>query len=82
MDRSCSTSAAPRCASVSSPSTATPAGGCGRASRTPPSRPTAERLYEHFCHDWRVRGVPVATGVSRPDVSRVNEGPVTLLLEA
>ena len=43
-----------------------------------------ERLYEHFCHELQVREVPVAKGVfgASMRVSLVNEGPVTLLLEA
>jgi D-tyrosyl-tRNA(Tyr) deacylase len=43
-----------------------------------------ERLYEHFCHELQVRDVPVAKGVfgASMRVSLVNEGPVTLLLEA
>ncbi len=43
-----------------------------------------ERLYELFCHELQVREVPVAKGVfgASMRVSLVNEGPVTLLLEA
>ena len=43
-----------------------------------------ERLYEYFCHELQVREVPVAKGVfgARMTVDLVNEGPVTLLLEA
>jgi D-aminoacyl-tRNA deacylase len=43
-----------------------------------------ERLYELFCHEMQVRDVPVAKGVfgARMSVELVNEGPVTLLLEA
>jgi D-aminoacyl-tRNA deacylase len=43
-----------------------------------------ERLYELFCDELQVREVPVAKGVfgARMSVRLVNEGPVTLLLEA
>jgi D-tyrosyl-tRNA(Tyr) deacylase len=43
-----------------------------------------ERLYERFCDALRARGIPVETGVfgARMSVGLVNEGPVTLLLEA
>jgi D-tyrosyl-tRNA(Tyr) deacylase len=42
------------------------------------------RLYESFCHELEGIGVPVAKGVfgARMSVEMVNEGPVTLLLEA
>jgi D-tyrosyl-tRNA(Tyr) deacylase len=42
------------------------------------------RLYESFCSELQVRDVPVAKGVfgARMSVELVNEGPVTLLLEA
>jgi D-tyrosyl-tRNA(Tyr) deacylase len=44
----------------------------------------AERLYEHFCAALQEREVTVAKGVfgARMSVDLVNEGPVTLLLEA
>lgn len=44
----------------------------------------AERLYEEFCLALEERGVEVARGHfgARMSVSLVNEGPVTLLLEA
>jgi len=43
-----------------------------------------ERLYERFCDELEARGVPVAKGVfgARMSVRLVNEGPVTLLIEA
>jgi D-tyrosyl-tRNA(Tyr) deacylase len=42
------------------------------------------RLYESFCRELEGIGVPVAKGVfgARMSVEMVNEGPVTLLLEA
>jgi D-tyrosyl-tRNA(Tyr) deacylase len=44
----------------------------------------AERLYERFCAALRAEGVPVETGVfgARMRVALVNDGPVTILLEA
>ena len=44
----------------------------------------AEPLYERFCQTLRDLGVPVSTGVfgARMAVELVNDGPVTLLLEA
>jgi D-tyrosyl-tRNA(Tyr) deacylase len=44
----------------------------------------AEHLYRVFCERLRARGVPVETGRfgARMAVSLVNDGPVTLLLEA
>jgi D-aminoacyl-tRNA deacylase len=44
----------------------------------------AAALYDLFCERLRGRGVPVETGrfAARMSVSLVNEGPVTLLLEA
>jgi len=45
---------------------------------------TAERLYTHFAQKVSDRGVPVQTGRFRAmmDVSLVNDGPVTLILES
>ena len=47
----------------------------------PPER--AEPLYERFCDELRLLGVPVATGVfgARMDVELVNTGPVTIVLD-
>jgi D-tyrosyl-tRNA(Tyr) deacylase len=44
----------------------------------------AEPLYEAFCEALRGEGVPVGTGVfgARMRVELVNDGPVTILLEA
>ena len=44
----------------------------------------AEPLYEAFCEALRAEGVPVETGVfgARMRVELVNDGPVTILLEA
>src|SRR5262245_1075472 len=43
----------------------------------------AEPLYERFCDALRALGVPVETGVfgARMEVSLVNDGPVTIILE-
>ena len=43
----------------------------------------AEPLYERFCDALRAEGVPVRTGVfgARMEVSLVNDGPVTLILD-
>jgi D-tyrosyl-tRNA(Tyr) deacylase len=43
----------------------------------------AEPLYERFCEELRVLGVPVQTGVfgARMEVALVNDGPVTVILE-
>jgi D-aminoacyl-tRNA deacylase len=43
----------------------------------------AEPLYERFCEALRDLGVPVQTGVfgARMEVSLVNDGPVTLVLD-
>jgi D-tyrosyl-tRNA(Tyr) deacylase len=43
----------------------------------------AEPLYERFCAALRELGVPVQTGVfgARMQVSLVNDGPVTLMLD-
>lgn len=47
----------------------------------PPER--AEPLYERFCDALRELGVPVETGVfgARMQVSLVNDGPVTIVLD-
>ncbi len=44
----------------------------------------AEPLYEHFCQALRDLGAPVQTGVfgARMTVEIVNDGPVTIILEA
>jgi D-aminoacyl-tRNA deacylase len=44
----------------------------------------AEALYERFCAALRGLGIPVETGVfgARMSVELVNDGPVTILLEA
>lgn len=43
----------------------------------------AEPLYEYFCQALRKLGVPVQTGVfgARMEVSLVNDGPVTIVLD-
>lgn len=43
----------------------------------------AEPLYERFCEALRAEGVPVQTGVfgARMEVSLVNDGPVTVVLD-
>jgi D-aminoacyl-tRNA deacylase len=43
----------------------------------------AEPLYEHFCQALRDLGVPMQTGVfgAKMEVSLVNDGPVTLVLD-
>jgi len=43
----------------------------------------AKPLYERFCEALRELGVPVSTGVfgARMQVSLVNEGPVTIVLD-
>jgi D-tyrosyl-tRNA(Tyr) deacylase len=43
----------------------------------------AEPLYERFCDSLRAEGVPVQTGVfgARMEVSLVNDGPVTIILD-
>lgn len=48
------------------------------------SRDTAEPIYERFCEALRDSGVPVRTGVfgARMVVTIVNDGPVTLVLDA
>jgi D-aminoacyl-tRNA deacylase len=44
----------------------------------------AEPLYEHFCRALEAEGVRVARGVfgARMDVSLVNDGPVTIVLDS
>ncbi len=44
----------------------------------------AEPLYERFCADLRSLGVPVETGVfgAKMEVEIVNDGPVTIVLDA
>jgi D-tyrosyl-tRNA(Tyr) deacylase len=44
----------------------------------------AQRLYERFGDELRALGVPVETGVfgARMEVQLVNDGPVTIVLEA
>jgi D-aminoacyl-tRNA deacylase len=56
-----------------------------RPSFTRAARPEeAEPLVERFCAALRELGVPVETGVfgARMDVELVNDGPVTIVLEA
>lgn len=63
------------------------AGNCSKGRR--PSFDTAappeegQRLYEYFVEAARNRGIPVATGIFQADmqVSLVNDGPVTFILE-
>jgi D-aminoacyl-tRNA deacylase len=44
----------------------------------------AEPLYERFCDALRAEGVPVQTGMfgARMEVALVNDGPVTIILDA
>ena len=44
----------------------------------------AEPLYEHFCNELEQEGVRVVRGVfgARMEVSLVNDGPVTIILDA
>ena len=44
----------------------------------------AERLYDRFVEEARARGVPVATGRFRADmtVDVENDGPVTILIDS
>jgi len=52
------------------------------AEAAPPEQ--AEPLYERFCSELRSLGVPVETGVfgATMEVELVNDGPVTIVLEA
>jgi len=52
------------------------------ADAAPPEE--AELLYERFCAELREVGVPVKTGVfgAKMDVELVNDGPVTIVLDA
>jgi D-tyrosyl-tRNA(Tyr) deacylase len=52
------------------------------AAAAPPE--DAEPLYERFCSALREAGVPVETGVfgARMEVELVNDGPVTIVLDA
>jgi D-tyrosyl-tRNA(Tyr) deacylase len=44
----------------------------------------AEPIYEHFCAELRGLGVPVETGVfgAKMELELVNDGPVTIVLDA
>jgi D-aminoacyl-tRNA deacylase len=44
----------------------------------------AEPLYERFCAELRTLGIPVETGVfgAKMEVELVNDGPVTIVVEA
>ncbi|HEX5583629.1 D-aminoacyl-tRNA deacylase [Gaiella sp.] len=44
----------------------------------------AEPLYEHFCAELRMLGLPVETGVfgAKMELYLVNDGPVTIVLDA
>ena len=52
------------------------------ADAAPPE--VAEPLYERFCEELRTLGVPVETGMfgAKMEVELVNDGPVTLVLDA
>lgn len=52
------------------------------AAAAPPEE--AEPLYARFCDELRALGVPVETGVfaAKMDVELVNDGPVTIVLDA
>lgn len=52
------------------------------AAAAPPEE--SEPLYERFCEALRAEGVPVRTGVfgARMQVALVNDGPVTIVLDA
>jgi D-tyrosyl-tRNA(Tyr) deacylase len=54
----------------------------GFSEAAPPER--AEPLYERFCDGLRALGVPVETGVfgAAMEVELVNDGPVTIVLDA
>jgi D-aminoacyl-tRNA deacylase len=52
------------------------------ADAAPPAQ--AEPLYERFCEELRALGVPVETGVfgAKMELELVNDGPVTVVLDA
>ena len=86
---SCATSArsstrGPRCSSsASSPSTPTPARAGARRGTPPRPAPVAEPLVDAVVAALRARGVEVATGRfgAMMEVSLVNDGPVTLVVD-
>ena len=53
----------------------------GFSTAAPPAQ--GERLYDHFCRQVTLQGIPVATGRFGADmaVSLVNSGPVTIWME-